>query len=426
MRITLFAIFLFLPLLSFAQLKEFKILKLPDETGKEIFTRSELDSSVYVFVYVSNNFGKTLKFEPFMKWSVEPKYNEEKSRWELFVPIELKQKISIWADGYNAQEILIAKTKSPKTTFSYSIEIGKNSLSIETIPSDAAVILEELDKEFTHSSRKTPTIFSDVSGAIKLSITKENFFPKDTAFTLGNGETKVFFHLDSANKQLRVSSTPSGADLYLDKAKIGSTPFEGFVPFGNHVLSLKKENFYEYDTTLQITRDKNFNLNLKLKPILSNVNIKSNPSGAKIWIDNKEIPDVTTPYTIQDLHLGEEYQLKLKKKGYEEATIEVLLSAADGKLLSIEKDLDVIKKDLAQEQKTKKRVTIVLGIGGIGAGLYLMQSANKNYEAYQKATTSSEASSLRKQVESADQLAPFALGLGGLSFGIGLAIKNNK
>ena len=116
MRITLFAIFLFLPLLSFAQLKEFKILKLPDETGKEIFTRSELDSSVYVFVYVSNNFGKTLKFEPFMKWSVEPKYNEEKSRWELFVPIELKQKISIWADGYNAQEISIPKTSAEVTT----------------------------------------------------------------------------------------------------------------------------------------------------------------------------------------------------------------------------------------------------------------------------------------------------------------------
>ncbi|MFZ9235902.1 MAG: PEGA domain-containing protein [Algoriphagus sp.] len=425
MRIKLFSIFLFLPLLSFAQLKEFKILKLPDETGKEIFTRPELDSSVYVFVYVSNNFGKSLKFEPFMKWSVDPKYNEEKSRWELFVPIELKQKISIWADGYNAQEILIAKTKSPKTTFSYSIEIGKNSLNVETIPSDAAVILEELDKEFTHSSRKTPTIFSDVSGAIKLSITKENFFPKDTAFTLGNGETKVFFQLDSANKQIRVRSTPSGADLYLDKAKIGITPFEGFVPFGDHILSLKKENFYEYDTTLQITREKNFNLDLKLEQIRSNVNIKSNPSGAKIWIDNEERKQVVTPYTIQNLPLGE-HQLKLKKDGYEELTTKFLLSAADGKLLTIEENLVKITKDQVKSKKTTKGVTIALGLGGIGAGLYLMQSANKNYEAYQKATSSSEASSLRKQVESADQLAPFALGLGGLSIGVGFAIKTNK
>ena len=287
------------------------------------------------------------------------------------------------------------------------------------------MILEELDKEFTHSPRKTPTIFSDVSGAIKLSITKENFFPKDTAFTLGNGETKVFFQLDSANKQLRVSSTPSGADLYLDKAKIGSTPFEGFVPFGDHVLSLKKENFYEYDTPLQITRDKNFNLNLKLKPILSNVNVKSNPSGAKIWIDNVEITKGVTPYTIQNLPLGE-HQLKLKKDGHEELTTKFLLTAADGKLLTIEENLVRITKDLVKSKKTTKGVTIALGLGGIGAGLYLMQSANKNYEAYQKATSSSEASSLRKQVESADQLAPFALGLGGLSIGIGLTIKTNK
>ena len=418
MRLTLFSIFLFLPLLSLAQLKEFKILELPEETGKEIFTRPELDSAVYVFVYVSNNFGKTLKFDPYLKWSVEPTYNTQISRWELFVPINLKQKISIWADGYIEQEITIPNTKSPKTTFSYSIEIGKNSLSIETLPSDAAVILEELDKEFTHSSRKTPTIFSDVSGAIKLSITKENFFPKDTAFTLGNGETKVFFQLDSANKQLRVSSTPSGADLYLDKAKIGSTPFEGYVPFGDHVLSLKRENFYEYDTALQITKDKNFNLRINLKPILSNVYVKSSPSGASIWIDDV-LKEGVTPFTIQNLPLGE-HRLKLKKDNYEEVSTKFDLTTADGKLLTVENILKSITRDPHEAKKSKGRIAVALGLGGIGAGLYLMQSANKNYEAYQKATSPAEAASLRKQVESSDRLFPIALGAGGLFVGIGI------
>jgi hypothetical protein len=49
-----------------------------------------------------------------------------------------------------------------------------------------------------------------------------------------------------------------------------------------------------------------------------------------------------------------------------------------------------------------------------------MQSANKNYEAYKNATNSSEAASLRKQVESADRLFPIALGVGGVFTGIGV------
>jgi len=418
MRLSLFVVFLFLPLLSFAQLKELKILKLQDETGKEIFTRPELDSAVYVFVYVSADFGKTLKFDPFLKWSVEPKYNTEKSRWELFVPINLKQKISILANGYKEQEITIPNTKSPKTTFSYSIEVGKNSLNIETVPSEATVVVEELENKFIHPNRKTPTIYTDVSGVIKISITKENFFPKDTAFSLGNGETKVFFHLDSANKHLRVNSTPSGADLYLDKAKIGSTPFEGYVPFGDHVLSLKKENFYDYDTTLQITKDRNFNLRITLKPILSNVYVKSLPSGASIWIDDV-LKEGVTPFTIQDLPLGE-HRLKLKKDNYEELTTKFNLTAADGKLLTIENNLKLITKDPEESKKSKKRVAISLGLGGIGAGLYLMQSANKNYEAYQKSTSPAEAASLRKKVESSDRIFPIALAAGGLFAGIGI------
>jgi hypothetical protein len=420
MRLSLFVIFLFLPLLSFAQLKELKILKLQDETGKEILIRPELDSAVYIFVYVSNDFGKTLKFDPYLQWSVEPKYNNEKSRWELFVPINLKQKISISADGYKEQEITIPNTKSPKTTFSYIIEGGKNSLNIKTVPSEVTVVVEELENKFIHPNRKTPTIYSDVSGAIKISLSKENFFPKDTAFSLKNGEQEVFFRLDSANKQLRVNSTPSGADLYLDKAKIGSTPFEGYVPFGDHVLSLKRENFYEYDTTLQITTGKNFSLSLKLKPILSNVFVESVPPGAKVWIDDEQ--KGVTPTTIQNLPLGE-HRLKLQKDSYYESTSTFRLSAADGKLLSIKKDL-VLNK--TQGRKTKKYLSLAIGLGGIGAGLYLMQSANKNYEAYKKATSPAEAASLRKQVESSDQMAPIALGIGGLAAVIGITINVNK
>jgi len=61
-----------------------------------------------------------------------------------------------------------------------------------------------------------------------------------------------------------------------------------------------------------------------------------------------------------------------------------------------------------------------LGLGGVGAGLLMMQSANQNYEAYNKSTNPTEAASLRSQVENADRMAPILLGVGGLLISIKL------
>ena len=71
-----------------------------------------------------------------------------------------------------------------------------------------------------------------------------------------------------------------------------------------------------------------------------------------------------------------------------------------------------------KKNSTKSTVSFVIGLAGIGSGLYLMQSANKNYDAYKNASSSTEAASLRKQVESADRLSPIVLGIGGLFTGI--------
>jgi hypothetical protein len=66
-----------------------------------------------------------------------------------------------------------------------------------------------------------------------------------------------------------------------------------------------------------------------------------------------------------------------------------------------------------------------MGFGGAGAGLYLMQSANQNYKAYQEANTAADAESFRNKVEFADQLSPIAFGVGGIGF-VGGIIFSSK
>ena len=42
-------------------------------------------------------------------------------------------------------------------------------------------------------------------------------------------------------REVTISSTPVGVDLYVDDKKVGTTPYKGFLTFGMHKLSISKE-----------------------------------------------------------------------------------------------------------------------------------------------------------------------------------------
>lgn len=42
-----------------------------------------------------------------------------------------------------------------------------------------------------------------------------------------------------------VRSAPTGADVFIDQKKLGTTPFHGMLPIGKHTLTLRKEGYFE-------------------------------------------------------------------------------------------------------------------------------------------------------------------------------------
>ena len=190
----------------------------------------------------------------------------------------------------------------------------------------------------------------------------------------------------------------------------------------NHPISAKfqsepasRDYFHERTVAFNLNKEDSLKiLTIDLNPKLSSLTLPNLPLllGASVYIDDVKKPVVNG--VINGVEFGPK-TIRIEKNTLNSFSKELLV---DKENLVIPADFfsKLSKNNLGQ--KTMKRVSVALGVGAVGAGFYLMQSANKNYAAYQKATSSSEAASLRKQVESADKTFPIAFGVGGVLIGI--------
>lgn len=417
MKIKLIILMFFFPFMCFAQLKT---LEIREKTGVpiKIFREPNLEEAVIVFVYAPNL--DEIKFKATQGWvtGTEPKYDEEKYRWELYLPINVRNEIRINSKGFN--EVTIRVPAIPKSQISYEvfekiIDLrAAPKLTIKSDPSDAKVVITSMsdDRVLVDEYLDKGTFFTDKlrAGMVKISVEKELFKPVDSLLELKNGEAfSIEFKLESVAKFVQISTNPSDAALFLNSKKVDN-PFFGNLNYGTYSLTSKNEYFRDTTIDFSVSRESDAVIKLTMRKKTSKVSFDpSVVKNAEVKLDNEIIPIVNGIVQKPISHGKHELQVtKNKFKLYNQAVI-------------INKDNQYILVDLIgikSDRKTGKFITTAFGLGGLGAGLYLMQSGNKNYEAYKNATTRTEAASLRSQVESADRLFPIAFGLGGLFLGI--------
>lgn len=119
---------------------------------------------------------------------------------------------------------------------------------------------------------------------------------------------------------LKISSSPSGASVYLDNSYYGTTPLNiKDLPQGSYSIQLSLEGYLSVNSNFKYTGNDEF-----LHYILKKINvlmINSDPAGADIYIDN----DYTgyTPLKLTGFSVGR-HSVRIEKEGYvtEEKTIE--------------------------------------------------------------------------------------------------------
>jgi len=111
-----------------------------------------------------------------------------------------------------------------------------------------------------------------------------------------------------------VSSTPSGASIYLDGTYKGTTPETIFdVPVGNHSILLTKSGYYDKTATIIVVLNQVAYVSESLDVKTGEIDISSDPSGAMVYLDDSY--NGITPITISDVPEGY-HTVKLTKPGY--------------------------------------------------------------------------------------------------------------
>jgi hypothetical protein len=111
-----------------------------------------------------------------------------------------------------------------------------------------------------------------------------------------------------------VTSKPTGADIYLDKQKLGTTPETIELPCGVETkLTLRKKSMPNTNRSFKPTAGKTNKLVVKLARTLFQVKVTSTPAGATITAGGKTMG--VTPTTIK-LPGFETTAITLKKPGY--------------------------------------------------------------------------------------------------------------
>ncbi|WAI00371.1 PEGA domain-containing protein [Methanogenium organophilum] len=122
---------------------------------------------------------------------------------------------------------------------------------------------------------------------------------------------------------LSVSSSPSGAAVYVNNVYYGITPqtVPGLTP-GNHLVQITHSGYEPWSQTVGVTAGQIITVMAVLTPKQDQgtLTVRSNPSGAAIYLDS--IYYGITPKTISGLVPGL-HDLELTKAGYEDSVMRV-------------------------------------------------------------------------------------------------------
>ncbi len=118
---------------------------------------------------------------------------------------------------------------------------------------------------------------------------------------------------------LRVETTPSGAELYINQQGPFTTPHVATdLRPGTHLITVQARGFHAHRQTVNLEAGERVPLNIELQPLTGLVLIHTQPAGAEATVNG--VNKGTTPLFLTDLPLGQ-HTLHFSKSGYRERTV---------------------------------------------------------------------------------------------------------
>ncbi|HJJ48885.1 MAG TPA: PEGA domain-containing protein [Methanocorpusculum sp.] len=195
----------------------------------------------------------------------------------------------------------------------YSLLAG--TVSISTDPTGADVYFDD-----TYIDASPVVIQNVMAGTHSIRVVKEGY---ETTYQMLHVDVQETVSKEIVMKKqtgtLQLTANVDGAAVYADKTLVGYTPLSAPLTLGagTHEILVSKENYYDVRTTVEIEPGKTETCAVKLSPVISSVQITSEPAGALVSIDGE--PAGVTPLSVEKLTLGQ-HVIEVSLDGYEKKT----------------------------------------------------------------------------------------------------------
>jgi hypothetical protein len=145
-----------------------------------------------------------------------------------------------------------------------------------------------------------------------------------TASEITTVNAKLISEVNPSTGDLRVTSVPSGAAVYVDNVYKGITPVDGPLDVidltpGSHALILTRTGYQDYKSSANLEASKTTMVNAQMQasatvPATATAEIGSTPAGAQVYINNAFVG--ITPLSFQNVQPGN-YTIEIKLEGYQ-------------------------------------------------------------------------------------------------------------
>ncbi|MDY0281863.1 MAG: SUMF1/EgtB/PvdO family nonheme iron enzyme, partial [Salinivirgaceae bacterium] len=127
----------------------------------------------------------------------------------------------------------ITVTSNSNQTINLILQPMQGNLDVATNPFDANITLDG------KSYGTTPnTIRNLLVGSYSLQLTKTGYGTITKTITITEGKTAEINETLPAGIAVTITSTPTGAELYVDGSRVGTTPYTATLGFGSHSIKL--------------------------------------------------------------------------------------------------------------------------------------------------------------------------------------------
>lgn len=199
----------------------------------------------------------------------------------------------------------------------------------------------QLDNKTLNVKGSEKTVKVVVGQTYVLHVHQEGFEDFEKQLVIKNAEDRVV-EIKMTKEAVRfgnliITTRPSGATVYIDNVEwTAPTPLVIRNLDAGRVyrvgLFLKKYKFYTQDVTIVGGQD--VTLMYDLVSNFAFLSITTNPIGARVFIDGKEVG--VTPYQDSNISPGELHQVSVEKEGYEAQTFSFELKPGDEKQVQLD------------------------------------------------------------------------------------------